>query len=129
MGLCPQRALHEAIARRDPSAGEELNRLLDLQRGSRGRVSIAPGDRRWQLLQDGGIPCSIPGCDGVVAAQYILDSDEGEVGICGIAAAHARLISIDPTARAEFERLTDLGRDGASSPHGSFEADLDELPF
>ena len=129
MGLCPQRALHEAIARRDPSAAEELKRLLDLQRGSRGRVPLAPGDRRWQLLEDGGIPCSIPGCDGVVAAQYVLDSDEGEVGICGIAAAHARLISIDPIARAEFERLTELRRDGANSANWSFEADLDDLPF
>jgi DNA helicase-2/ATP-dependent DNA helicase PcrA len=107
VGLCAQRPLHEALARRDEATRTAYERLLAEQRAARldgGRAD----DRRTRLLAEGGVPCAIPGCDGVVGAAYVIDGDEGPTGICGIAAAHRRLIATNPQAGAAFESIQRL---------------------
>jgi DNA helicase-2/ATP-dependent DNA helicase PcrA len=108
IGLCAQRALHDGLARRDSDTAKLLRELLDAQRRARGVASAGTFDRRAQLLAEGGIPCAVPGCDGVVGVAYLLDGDDGPTGICGMATAHARLSGIDPDARAALDRLVRL---------------------
>ncbi len=130
-GLCAQQALHEALARRDPETRAEYRRLLDAQRAARLRGVSRTSDRRAQLLAEGGIPCAIPGCDGVVGAAYVLDTDEGPTGVCGIDVAHTRLIAADPAARAAFDRVGRLRKEQAGGWPGmsTGHADLvDDLP-
>jgi hypothetical protein len=108
VGLCAQRALHEALARRDEAAGAAYERLLAEQRAARLDGGLRPNDRQKRLLAEGGVPCAIPGCDGIVGAAYVIDGDEGPTGICGLSAAHRRLVATNPQARAAFDRLQQL---------------------
>ena len=125
-GLCGQRAVHEALARRDPTVAAELRRLLEMQRTERLGFSPPGFDLKEELLADGGIPCSIPGCDGIVARRYVKTSPEGPVGVCGIAAAHVRLAETDPVARAVLDRLGGPRR--GPLVHANNADDLDDLP-
>ena len=126
-GLCGQRSVHEALARRDPSVAAELRRLLHVQRTERLGISPPVFDLKEELLADGGIPCSIPGCDGIVARRYVRTSPEGPVGVCGIAAAHVRLAETDPLAKAVLDRLGGPRRSPIA--YASDADDLDDLPF
>ena len=99
-GLYTKRS-HAAIPRQPKSSSGSWTCSADHAAEFHWPLETAAGN----FSRTAGSLCSIPGCDGVVAAQYVLDSDEGEVGICGIAAAHARLISIDPI-RARRVRAT-----------------------
>lgn len=108
VGLCAQRALHEALARRDEATGAAYERLLSEQRAARFGGGPRPDDRRERLLAEGGVSCAIPGCDGVVGAAYVIDGDEGPTGICGLAAAHRRLVATNPQARTAFDRIQEL---------------------
>lgn len=126
IGLCAQRALHDGLARRDPATATELRELLDAQRRARGGRPAGTFDRRAELLAEGGIPCAVPGCDGIVGVAYLLDGDDGPTGLCGMATAHVRLIAADPEARAVYNRLVKL-RNEQADPWTTGLADDDPL--
>jgi hypothetical protein len=44
----------------------------------------------------------------MVARGFVIETADGEFGICGFSAQHARLIATDATAREEFHRLQPL---------------------
>jgi hypothetical protein len=137
-GLCPQRELHELLARQDSRVRVELLKLQAEQREA-WALSPASAGAREQLLDDGGIPCSVPGCVGIVSVDYVLDTPQGEIGICGLWSVHQSLAESDPSARSELERLLalrsslrDSWRTSGSSPSGgqlAGSADFDDLPF
>lgn len=138
VGLCPQRVLHQALARRDASARAALKRLETESRRNWSRTAFDGGlDIRAQLLAEGGIPCSLPGCDGVVGATYVVDSSDGEVGVCGLAAVHERLADDDPAVRTELDRLLSITRRGGrpvrttrvGRDDGTVDGDIEDLPF
>ena len=110
-GLCGQRMFHDALARRDSTVKETLLRLIAEQNAARRAGDVGPLDLRSALLDEGGIACSVPGCDGIVAPRYIVRSDEGPVGICGMQAAHERLARWDPAARRALQQVGALLRD------------------
>lgn len=106
-GLCPQRDFHDELVRADPSLTEQLIAL------ERANAKYGPGGQRAEdltaeLLLQGGIPCSVPGCDGIVGPEFIVRSGDAVEGICGRDWFHRRLIGHDPAARAEWERLQRL---------------------
>jgi DNA helicase II / ATP-dependent DNA helicase PcrA len=103
VGFCGQRTLHTELAQVNPAVAGELRRLEDARQ--RAVPAVTPGGSRTELLRAGGIPCSIPGCDGVVGRGFVITCDDGEAGICGLVAQHAGLIAADPEARREFDRL------------------------
>jgi hypothetical protein len=126
-GLCPEKVLHQALARRDAAVKVELKRLETASRRSWSQTAgDGPLDTRTQLLADGGILCAVPGCDGVVGAGYVVDSRDGEVGVCGLAAVHARLADDDPSVRAELERLLSITRRGGRPPRTNRADQYDE---
>ena len=61
--------------------------------------------------RNGGIPCSVPGCTGVVGRGYVITTATERLGICGLSADHERLVASDPAARREFDRLKNLDRE------------------
>ena len=101
-GLCGQRPLHTALAAGEPIVAAELNRLEAANRAS------WLDRRRGSLLDDGGVPCSIPGCDGVVGQAYVVDTSEGKKGTCGLFAVHRELAG-NPEVLREYDRLQELG--------------------
>lgn len=135
-GLCPQKSLHRVLARHDPAVDHELQLLEAANRAA--WIEGSYGNVRSDLLLDGGIPCSVPGCRGVVGRGFVISTDDGGIGICGMAAEHGRLIAEDPQARREFDRLEILERErrrswsrqsGADPDSAQPPVDLDDLPF
>jgi len=47
----------------------------------------------------------VPGCDGVVGPGFVIRREDGDVGLCGNLANHARLVAADIRVRDEFARL------------------------
>lgn len=137
-GLCPQRVLHQALARRDAAVKAELRRLETANRRNWSQATADGGlDTRAQLLAEGGIPCAVPGCDGVVGASYVVDSPDGGVGVCGLGVVHARLAEDDPAVRTELGRLLSLTGRGSRGPgvtranrhDETIDVDVEDLPF
>ena len=134
-GLCGQRMLHSALARRSETVAEELR---DLEAKNRAQwLGGRNAGLRADLLLKGGIPCSLSGCDGIVGAGYIMTTNEGAVGICGMRGEHMRLMAADPALHLEFERLLALGygygRPGliadALDEDEAVEIDINDVPF
>ena len=121
-GLCGQRPLHTALAAGDSIVAAELSRLEAANRTS------WLERRRGSLLDDGGVPCSIPGCDGVVGQAYVVDTSEGKKGICGLFAVHSELAS-NPEVLREYDRLRELGLFCRELAGLNDSAEADELPF
>jgi hypothetical protein len=128
-GLCPQRSLHRVLARRNPAVADELRGLEATNRAA--WIERTYGSLRTDLLLDGGIPCSVLGCDGIVGRGFIITTEDGEAGICGLSAEHRRLIAEDPEARREFERVQvlelELRRPWSSANGASWGGELDSL--
>jgi DNA helicase-2/ATP-dependent DNA helicase PcrA len=124
-GLCGRRPLHTALAAGEPMVAAELSRLEGANRTS------WLERRRGSLLDDGGVPCSIPGCDGVVGQAYVVDTSEGKKGICGLFAVHRELAG-NPEVIREYARLRELGlfcREITNWNDSDDLKSLDELPF
>jgi hypothetical protein len=123
-GLCGQRALHKALAEGEPMVAAELSRLEGANR------TAWLERRRGSLIGDGGIACSVPGCDGVVGQAYVVDTSEGKKGICGLFEAH-RQLACDPEVQREYDRLREFGLfspDLASRSYSDESGLLDEFP-
>jgi DNA helicase-2/ATP-dependent DNA helicase PcrA len=135
-GLCGQQWHHLELADGDPAVAAELDRLEELQAEIKGIRRRAAHDLGGALLAEGGIPCSVPGCDGVVGPGFVIRREDGDVGLCGNVANHARLVALDPRTRDEFARLQVLEAErrrawgkAMAEVEDELEAGLEDLPF
>ena len=104
VGLCAVRERHDELVEANPALATQLM-ALEAIHGQLGPGAERRAEAGAQLLAEGGIPCPVPGCDGVVGVDFIREIDGVQSGICGRRWLHDRLARHDAAARETILRL------------------------
>lgn len=79
----------------------EVDELLEERLESAPRVLVPAAGR----AADGSIPCSLPGCKGVVRSDFVRAVAGGYAGLCPRYEVHEALVGADPTLTALWGQL------------------------